>query len=107
MKGNVLTASSKVNQAIAGLVALGIASAATSAYAKAAWMKKGVKVEKCYGVAKAGMNDCAAKGHACAGKSTVDNDPDSFIFLPAGICDKLGGHVMADTPAPAPTKAGM
>jgi len=47
--------------------------------------------EKCYGVAKAGQNDCAANGHACAGQSKVDNDPAEWKHVPKGECEKLGG----------------
>jgi uncharacterized membrane protein len=47
--------------------------------------------EKCFGVAKAGMNDCKAGSHSCKGMSTVDADPESFMLLPAGTCDKLVG----------------
>ena len=51
-------------------------------------------VEKCFGVAKAGANDCKAGSHDCAGHSTVDADPASFVVVPAGTCDKIsGGHV--------------
>ena len=52
--------------------------------------------EKCYGVAKAGKNDCAAGAHSCAGQSTKDADKASFVALPAGVCAKLaGGSTMA------------
>lgn len=47
--------------------------------------------EKCYGVAKAGHNDCAANGHSCAGQSKVDNSPDEFKMVPAGQCEAMGG----------------
>jgi uncharacterized membrane protein len=47
--------------------------------------------EKCYGVAKAGKNDCGNGKHSCAGHATVDNDKESFIVVPAGLCDKLVG----------------
>lgn len=47
--------------------------------------------EKCYGVAKAGKNDCAAVAHSCAGQATKDGDKASFIALPAGVCMKLAG----------------
>lgn len=49
--------------------------------------------EKCYGVAKAGKNDCAtADGkHSCAGSSTKDADGGAWISLPTGICEKLAG----------------
>lgn len=47
--------------------------------------------EKCYGVAKAGKNDCASGKNSCAGSSKVDNDPQSFVAVPKGLCDKLVG----------------
>ena len=47
--------------------------------------------EKCYGVAKAGKNDCAAGTHSCAGQSTKDMDKSSFVEVPAGVCGKLAG----------------
>jgi uncharacterized membrane protein len=50
------------------------------------------KAEKCYGIAKAGQNDCASTGnHSCAGLSKVDADPKSWIFVPAGYCDRIVG----------------
>jgi uncharacterized membrane protein len=50
--------------------------------------------EKCYGVVKAGMNDCATATASCAGSATKDNQPDAFVFMPTGLCDKLvGGHL--------------
>lgn len=48
-------------------------------------------MEKCYGVAKAGHNDCATASSSCAGTSKVDNQGDAFIAVPAGTCDKLVG----------------
>jgi len=47
--------------------------------------------EKCYGVAKAGKNDCAAGVHSCAGQSTKSFDKASFLYLPKGECAKLAG----------------
>ena len=47
--------------------------------------------EKCYGVAKAGHNDCAAGVHSCAGQSTRSMDKSSFVYLPQGACGKLAG----------------
>ena len=51
------------------------------------------EMEKCYGVAKAGQNDCASPGsaHACAGQSKIDKDPMSWKFVPAGTCTQMGG----------------
>jgi len=47
--------------------------------------------QKCYGVAKAGHNDCAAGAHSCAGQSVRNMDPASFVYLPTGACAKLAG----------------
>ena len=47
--------------------------------------------EKCYGVVKAGQNDCATKTSSCAGSSNADGQKDAFITLPKGLCDKLVG----------------
>lgn len=50
--------------------------------------------EKCYGVAKAGHNDCAnlAGTHSCAAQSTVDFDIGEYKIVDAGTCSALGGH---------------
>jgi len=48
--------------------------------------------EKCYGIAKAGNNDCASAGNnSCAGTSRVNGDPKAWIFVPAGYCDRIIG----------------
>ena len=48
------------------------------------------KVEKCYCVAKAGMNDCAAgPGTSCAGASVKDGDCGAWIYVPKGTCNKI------------------
>ena len=49
--------------------------------------------EKCYGVAKAGQNDCGnlAGTHSCAGQSKVDNDKGEWKYVAAGTCKTLGG----------------
>ena len=50
--------------------------------------------EQCFGVAKAGKNDCKAGAHDCAGHSTVDSDPQSFVLVPVGTCEKIAGGSM-------------
>jgi uncharacterized membrane protein len=49
--------------------------------------------EKCYGVAKAGQNDCAnlSGSHSCAGQAKVDNDPGEWKIVAKGTCKELGG----------------
>lgn len=54
--------------------------------------------EKCYGVAKAGKNDCgsATGSHSCAGQATIDRDPNEWIYLPKGACNKIvGGSLLS------------
>lgn len=48
-------------------------------------------MEKCYGIAKAGKNQCGGKGHTCATLSKIDKDPNSWIYVPKGNCDKIVG----------------
>lgn len=45
--------------------------------------------EKCYGVVKAGLNDCATATASCAGSAVQDRQADAFLFLPKGVCEKL------------------
>jgi uncharacterized membrane protein len=47
--------------------------------------------EKCFGIAKAGMNDCQTSTHSCAGTSATDGAGDSWIYVPAGTCEKIVG----------------
>jgi uncharacterized membrane protein len=50
------------------------------------------KSEKCYGIAKAGKNDCASAGnHSCGGTSKINGDPKSWIFVPEGYCGRIMG----------------
>jgi uncharacterized membrane protein len=50
--------------------------------------------ERCYGVARAGQNDCGTAQHACAGRAARDNSADEWISLPAGTCARIvGGRV--------------
>jgi uncharacterized membrane protein len=47
--------------------------------------------EKCYGVAKAGKNDCQTANSSCAGTSRRDSQKDAWLYVPAGTCAKLVG----------------
>lgn len=67
--------------ASAVLTALSAGSVVTSSAAAAA-----EKMEKCYGVALKGHNDCATGAHSCQGQATKDYDPASFKLVPAGTC---------------------
>lgn len=53
--------------------------------------------EKCYGIARAGMNDCATATASCAGSSKKDNQADAFLLLPKGLCEKIvGGQLKSE-----------
>lgn len=81
-----------LRSAIAGVVALGFFAAGTPSMAddgKHGKMK--MEGEKCYGIAKAGKNDCKAGMHGCKGKASKDNDKASFLVVPHGTCDKIAG----------------
>jgi uncharacterized membrane protein len=49
------------------------------------------EMEKCYGVVKAGKNDCAANGHACAGQAKSSGNAGEWLSLPKGSCERLVG----------------
>ena len=89
--------------AAASLLALGGVTAALPAHADT--------LGKCFGVAKAGQNDCAGLSglHSCKGQSTMSYNPGDFAVKPAGTCAKLGGLNMMQAKAiladPAKTKA--
>ena len=72
-----------ISTAISGALALGALTMAQTAHAEGK--------EKCYGVAKAGKNDCNTPNGSCAGSSTMDNDPDAWVLVPEGLCEKLVG----------------
>lgn len=69
--------------ALAGMVAVGFSVTAEQAFAAKADM------EKCYGVVKAGKNDCGTSEHACAGQSTKNQHGMEWVFIPKGTCGKL------------------
>ena len=74
-----------VAAAVAGLFALGAQSGALAAE----------KQEKCWGVAKAGQNECGSNktAHSCAGQSTANYDPNDFKVVKAGTCMTMGGSL--------------
>ena len=50
------------------------------------------KAEKCYGISKAGKNDCASTGNnSCGGTQKVDKDPKAWIYVPEGYCERIVG----------------
>ena len=86
-----------VSSALASVLALGLIAQVSAADDK---MGK----EKCFGVAKAGQNDCAnASGtHSCAGQSKVDNGADEWKYVAKGTCKDMKG--LTETEAKAKAK---
>lgn len=76
MKKQVLAAT-----AFASVLAFAVTTAAVADDAK---------TENCYGVVKAGKNDCKTGAHSCAGASTADGGAE-WVKVPAGLCEKLVG----------------
>jgi uncharacterized membrane protein len=96
-----------VKKVLTAILAAGIASINVQAQAIATpkvdtsdQMQKMMKgMEKCYGVAKAGMNDCGSSvSNKCAGTSLVDGDKAAWLLVPKGTCNKIVG---ASTKPPA------
>jgi uncharacterized membrane protein len=75
-----------VSSALATVLALGLGSVTS---AQAADSGK----EKCYGIVKAGANDCAnlSGSHSCAGQSTADGSPMEWKYVAKGTCKSLKG----------------
>jgi uncharacterized membrane protein len=83
------TSSKLVHSAVAAILAL----ATSQVHAQASDSKE--PKEKCYGIAKAGQNDCGTARHSCAGKAARDNAPDEWKYVPKGTCEKMGGKTSA------------
>lgn len=60
--------------------------------------------ERCYGVSKAGKNDCSTSTTACVGSAKQDYQKDAWLYVPKGTCDKLGGATSAPKTAQGPAK---
>jgi uncharacterized membrane protein len=50
--------------------------------------------EKCYGIVKAGKNDCQTASGSCAGNSKTDAQADAWIYVPKGTCEKIVGGAL-------------
>lgn len=74
-----------IRAALASVIALGaVAQTAVAADAPK---------EKCFGIAKAGANDCASSNgsHSCAGQAKKDGEPTDWKYVAKGTCEKMGG----------------
>jgi uncharacterized membrane protein len=73
---------------LAATLAFSLATLATSAHATTSSAKP--TMEKCYGVALAGKNDCAAgAGTTCAGTSKANYQGNSWVLVAKGTCTTI------------------
>ncbi len=88
-----------VATALAGMCAVTVAVADARSMSE-----KSATEEKCYGVAKAGQNDCGSAdgSHGCSGQAKVDNDKNEWKYVAKGTCLKAGGKLAK--PADAKSK---
>ena len=86
------------SSALASVMALGLVGNAAAA--------DPAGKEKCYGIAKAGQNDCAnlSGTHSCAGQSKADMSPDDWKYVAKGSCQKIGGKTAEQAKAALPAK---
>lgn len=83
----MISKNAMVAAAIGGLFAMNFAATSIAANDAAG-------TEKCYGVAKAGKNDCAALKHACSGQSKADSAKTDWLKVPTGTCERLVGGML-------------
>ena len=86
------TKTALITTAVGGL----LAAAQLGLHAQQPAPNPGYAAERCFGVARAGKNDCAANGHACQGQAKRDHNPREWLFLPAGTCERIVGGSLTD-----------
>lgn len=100
-----------VGAALAGLVVASAAQAGmppsgvkvTAKHArKSMGMADNMPLEKCAGIIKASRNDCATSKNACHSHVTTDSDPEAWIYLPKGTCERLVGAHLSNAIDPTP-----
>jgi uncharacterized membrane protein len=83
------------------LITAAAASLMSLAMLSAPLMANAAAKEKCFGIAKAGQNDCAnlSGTHSCAGQSKVDNGKDEWKYVGEGTCKTMNGMSMEEAKA--------
>ena len=88
----------KIKNAISAVMALGFACAGNTAIAEAKANEPCMDMsgnipgmDKCYGIAKKGMNDCGNANHNCAGEAKQDSAKNEWLLVPTGLCKKIVG----------------
>ena len=84
--------------AMSSVLALGAAAVTSGAVAAEPEM------EQCAGIIKAGKNDCATSTNACHGHVESDSNPEAWIYVPKGTCERLVGGRLVTVKDPTPMK---
>jgi uncharacterized membrane protein len=92
-EGRRVTMEKPTTLTLAGALAAALSGLAVTAAAQqpSPAPQPGYKFEKCYGIVKTGKNDCATNTSSCAGTAKRDNQPDAWVYVPTGTCDKIVG----------------
>lgn len=79
------------------LIAAALATVCAATTVSVSAMEPAADKEKCFGIAKAGQNDCASSNgtHSCAGQAKADNAPTEWKYVAKGTCEKAGGKTSA------------
>ena len=85
-----------IQSAVASLLAAGLMANVGPVLAK------GHEVEKCAGIVKAGKNDCGTSHSSCHGSIKVDGDPEAWIEVPKGTCERIVGGAVTTSPYARP-----
>lgn len=84
----------KASNAINAGVMLAVAGAMLAAVAASMRHGNTIERERCYGIARAGANDCANAVHSCAKQAKANADQREWIAVPRGTCVRLAGGTM-------------
>lgn len=76
-------------------IASALAAALTTAVAAPMAVQAQGSTEKCFGISKAGKNDCQTATSSCAGTSKKDAQTDAWLSVPKGACEKIVGGSLA------------
>jgi uncharacterized membrane protein len=87
--------SNLLRAAMASLLAIGASTAVMA-------VRADHHQEQCAGVIKAGKNDCATSTNACHSHVTTDNNPEAWIYVPTGTCEKIVGARVVKVVDPTP-----
>lgn len=89
-----------VRAAMTGLLAMAAVGATGAAFAA----DEHANEEQCAGIIRAGQNDCATRSNACHGHVKRDADPEAWIYVPKGTCERLVGARIVKVVDPTPSR---